>query len=122
MGVWRIVALLGTVHACVALAIAVVSNPEGVGGALAYAVLYAGPAVLIALGLRSSRRGLQLAAGWAGLLVATGYVAVVLGNWSGYNGSQEALAVGVNLPTVAVYVAAFWVAVQHRRGSYRQAR
>lgn len=122
MDLWRFVALLAVMHTVVAIAMTIVPNPEGVGGVLGYAAMYVGPAVLVAAAVSSREPGRQLAAGWASLVLAVFYLVVVVANWSGYSAQQQAFAIGVNTPSVALYLAVFWGTVLARREGRHSAR
>ena len=99
--------VLAVAHVAVGVGMVVVGNEEGVGGAFLYMALFAVPLVLIGLGLRSSEARWRSTAGWVALVLAAYYVFVVIGNWSGYTGSEAALALGASLPTSALELLIF---------------
>jgi hypothetical protein len=115
MRLWRFVALLALVQTFVAVAMTILPNAEGTAGGFAYAAMYVGPALLVSVAVQSSQRGWQLVAAWVSLVLSVFYVAVVVGNWSGYSTAQQAFAIGVNVPTVALYLAVFRAVVLRRR-------
>jgi hypothetical protein len=98
---------LATAHVAVGVVMAVAGNEEGIGGALLYVALFALPLVVIGLGLRSTEARRRSTAGWAALVLAAYYPFVVIGNWSGYTGSEAALALGASLPTSALELLIF---------------
>ena len=106
-----IAAALAAGHAAIAVFMAIVPNPEGPVGGLAYAAMYVLPAALVALGLWTRRVPWRLITGWAALLLAALYAGVVVGNWTGYSPEQTAVSLAVTVPTVAVYLLVFWATV-----------
>jgi hypothetical protein len=99
--------VLAAAHVAVGVAMAVAGNEEGIGGALLYVALFAVPLVVIGLGLRSTEARRRSTAGWAALVLAAYYLLVIIGNWSGYTGSEAALALGASLPTSALELLIF---------------
>ena len=99
-------------------AMAIVGSSEGWVGAFLYSLMYALPALLIALALGSRRPSLHRGAAWAALLLAVCYVLIVVGNWPGYSKQMTILAVGAAAPAVALYLAIFSAAVLRRSRSH----
>ena len=91
--------------------ISLAPNPEGWFGGILYVALYAVPLVVLGLMLRSSRRLWRSVAGWLALFLGVCYSIVVIGNWSGYTAQQAIFATAISVPTVAVDLAIFWVAL-----------
>jgi hypothetical protein len=105
---------LAAAHVLVGMAMTFAGNTEGPFGGVLYAAFYAIPLLLIALALRSVRQGWHTTAGWAALVLAVFYVAVVLGNRSGYSTQAATFAVMVTVPTAVLDLAIFWAGILRR--------
>jgi uncharacterized membrane protein len=108
---WIAIALAAA-HAAVGIGMSFVGNLDGWLGGVMYALMFALPLVLIAFGLRSPKQRTRV--GWAALVLAVLYGAVVIGNWSGYPTQQAVFAVAITGPTVALDLVIFWATVLHR--------
>lgn len=107
---------LAGVQVLVGALLAFTPNLEGWAGGILFALFYAVPTALIALSLRSGSRWVSTLGAWVALLLAVFFVAIPIGNWSGYSPVQATFAVSVTIPVAVFNLAAFW-AVVLRRGS-----
>ncbi len=105
---------IALVHVIVGAGVSLSPNSDGFLGGVLYVAMYALPLALFGFGLRSAKHGWRTATGWAALVLAAGYSAVVIGNWSGYAPLQALFVLVVTAPTVAVDLVIFWATVLHR--------
>ena len=102
---------LAAIQLLIGLLMAVAGNPEGWIGGVLFALMYAGPLLLIAWGLQRGTERWRHAAGWGAVALAAAYSLIVVGNWDGYSSPQAAFAAGITAPTVVLDLAVFWMTV-----------